>query len=129
VDAATSANDFDLRDVRKKRMTIYAAVTPDHLAEAGRLLNLFFSQLINLNTKTLPKHDPTLRFQCLLLLDEFAAIGRVGILTKAVAYMAGYGLRLLPIFQSVSPARGRLRRELRAHVHHEPRASGGFRAA
>jgi type IV secretion system protein VirD4 len=102
VDAATSANDFDLRDIRRKRMTIYAAVTPDHLAEASRLLNLFFSQLINLNTKTLPQKDPSLKYQCLLLLDEFAAIGRVGILTKAVAYMAGYNLRLLPIFQSVS---------------------------
>jgi type IV secretion system protein VirD4 len=102
VDAATSENDFDLRDVRKKRMTIYAAVMPDHLAEASRLLNLFFSQLINLNTKTLPQKDPSLKYQCLLLLDEFAAIGRIGILAKAVAYMAGYNLRLLPIFQSVA---------------------------
>lgn len=102
VDAATSANDFDLREVRRQRMTIYVAVTPDHLAEASRLLNLFFSQLINLNTKTLPQKDPSLKYQCLLLLDEFAAIGRVGILAKAVAYMAGYNLRLLPIFQSVS---------------------------
>lgn len=102
VDAATSENDFDLRDVRRKKMTIYAAVMPDHLAEASRLLNLFFSQLINLNTKTLPSKDPTLKYQCLLLLDEFAAVGRIGILAKAVAYMAGYNLRLLPIFQSVA---------------------------
>lgn len=100
VDAATSANDFDLREVRKKRMSIYIGITPDHLAEAGRLVNLLFSQLINLNTKEQPQDNPTLKYQCLLLMDEFTAIGRVGIIGKAVSYMAGYNLRLLTIIQS-----------------------------
>lgn len=31
VDAATSANDFDLRDVRRRKMSVYLGVTPDHL--------------------------------------------------------------------------------------------------
>ena len=35
VDAATSANDFDLRDVRRRKMTIYLGITPDKLAEAA----------------------------------------------------------------------------------------------
>lgn len=102
VDAATSANDFDLRDVRKKRMTIYIGITPDHLAEAGLLVNVLFSQLVNLNTKELPQKNPALKYQCLLLMDEFTAIGKVKIIAKAVSYMAGYNLRLLPIIQSVS---------------------------
>lgn len=102
VDAATSGNDFDLRDVRKKRMTIYIGITPDHLAEAAVLINVLFSQLVNLNTKELPKNNPALKYQCLLLMDEFTAIGKVTIIAKAVSYMAGYNLRLLPIIQSVS---------------------------
>jgi type IV secretion system protein VirD4 len=102
VDAATSANDFDLRDVRKRRMSVYVGITPDHLHEAGRLLNLFFSQLVSLNTKDLPQKNPDLRYQCLLLMDEFTAMGKVQILAKAVSYMAGYNLRLLPIIQSPS---------------------------
>jgi len=102
VDAATSANDFDLRDVRKRRMTIYIGITPDHLAEAAVLVNVLFSQLVNLNTKELPKNNPALKHQCLLLMDEFTAIGKVTIIAKAVSYMAGYNLRLLPIIQSVS---------------------------
>lgn len=102
VDAATSANDFDLREVRKKRMTIYIGITPDHLAEAGLLVNVLFSQLVNLNTKELPQRNPALKHQCLLLMDEFTAIGKVKIIAKAVSYMAGYNLRLLPIIQSVS---------------------------
>lgn len=48
VDAATSANDFDLRDVRRRRMSVYIGITPDHLSEAALLVNLVFSQLVNL---------------------------------------------------------------------------------
>lgn len=102
VDAATSTNDFDLREVRKQRMSIYVGITPDHLAEAGRLVNLLFSQLINLNTKELPQDNPALKYQCLLLMDEFTSIGRVGIIAKAVSYMAGYNMRLLTIIQTPS---------------------------
>ena len=101
-DAATSANDFDLRDLRKQRMTIYIGVTPDYLEQAERILNLFFSQLINLNTKELPEHNPELKYQCLLVMDEFTAMGRIGILAKSVSYIAGYGLRLLTIIQAPS---------------------------
>lgn len=102
VDAATSANDFDLRDVRKRKMTIYIGVTPDHLAEAALLINVFFTQLINLNTKELPKQNPALKYQCLLLMDEFTAIGKVGQIATAVSYMAGYNMRLAPVIQSMS---------------------------
>lgn len=102
VDAATSANDFDLRDVRRRRMSVYIGITPDHLSEAALLVNLVFSQLVNLNTKQLPEADPTLRFQCLLLLDEMTAIGKIHIIARAVAYMAGYNLRLLSVVQSVA---------------------------
>jgi type IV secretion system protein VirD4 len=107
VDAATSANDFDLCDVRRRRMSIYIGITPDHLAEAALIVNLVFSQLINLNTKQLPEADPALRFQCLLLLDEMTSIGKIPILGRAVAYMAGYNLRLLSIVQSVAQLEAR----------------------
>ncbi|HEX7804403.1 MAG TPA: type IV secretory system conjugative DNA transfer family protein [Pseudoxanthomonas sp.] len=102
LDAATSANDFLLTDVRKKKMTIYIGIQPNKLAESRLIVNLFFSQLINLNTKELPQNNPALKHQCLLLMDEFTAIGRVEIIASAVSYMAGYNLRLLPIIQSMS---------------------------
>lgn len=102
VDAATSANDFDLRHVRRRRMSVYIGITPDHLSEAALLVNLVFSQLVNLNTKQLPEADPALKFQCLLLLDEMTSIGKIQIIARAVAYMAGYNLRLLSIVQSIA---------------------------
>ncbi len=102
LDAATSDDDFRLDDVRRRRMTIYVGIQPNKLAESRLIVNLFFSQLINVNTKTLPQNDSSLKHQCLLLMDEFTAIGRVDIIARAVAYMAGYNLRLLPIIQSMA---------------------------
>lgn len=102
VDAATGANDFDLRMVRKKRMTIYLGIPANKLAEAELLLNMFFSQLVNLNTDELLYSTPELKYQCLMLMDEFASPGRIGIIDKSNSYMAGYGMRLLTIIQSPS---------------------------
>lgn len=102
LDAATSGDDFRLDDVRRRRMTIYVGIQPSKLAESRLVVNLFFSQLINANTRELPTQDPSLRHQCLLLMDEFTAIGKVDIIARAVAYMAGYNLRLLPIVQSMA---------------------------
>lgn len=100
VDAATSANDFDLRDVRKRRMSIYLGVTPDNLERMAPLLNLFFQQLIDINTRELPNQNKAIKYTCLLLMDEFTAIGKIGVLTKGISYIAGYWLRMLPIIQS-----------------------------
>jgi type IV secretion system protein VirD4 len=102
LDAATSEDDFLLTDVRKKKMTIYIGIQPNKLAESRLIVNLFFSQLINLNTKVLPQNDASLKHQCLLLMDEFTSIGKVEIIASAVSYMAGYNIRLLPIIQSMA---------------------------
>lgn len=102
VDAATSANDFLLSDVRKKRMSIYLGVSPNKLSQSSLIMNLFFTQLINENVKQLPQDNPELKYQCLLIMDEFTALGKVEIINSAVSFMAGYNLRLLPIIQSVS---------------------------
>src|SRR3546814_10133164 len=102
LDAATSDNDFLLTDLRKKRMTIYIGIQPNKLAESRLIVNLFFSQVINLNTRELPQANPELKHQCLLLMDEFTSIGRVDIIASAVAYMAGYNVRLLPIIQRLA---------------------------
>jgi type IV secretion system protein VirD4 len=102
VDAATSADDFRLEDVRRRRMSIYVRIPPNRLTNARPLLALFFSQLVSLNTQALPEQDPSLKVQCLLVNDEFAAMGRVGIITSTAAFLAGYNLRLLTVVQAMS---------------------------
>lgn len=102
IDLATSANDFDLREVRRERMSIYFKMPPNKLKEGSVLVNLFFDQLLNLNTRVLPSQDKTLKHQCLVLLDEMTSIGKVAMIAQAVSYMAGYNMRLLTIIQNKS---------------------------
>ena len=102
VDLATSANDFDLREVRRELMSIYFKMPPNKLKEGSVLVNLFFDQLLNLNTRVLPSQDKTLKHQCLVLLDEMTSIGKVAMIAQAVSYMAGYNMRLLTIIQNKS---------------------------
>ena len=105
IDGVTAQNDFDLRELRTKKLSIYVGVTPDDLQRLAPLINLFFQQVIDLNTRELPEHNPKLKHQVLLLMDEFTAIGKVGILSRGISYIAGYGLRLLTIIQSPSQLR------------------------
>ncbi|MGY2492838.1 type IV secretory system conjugative DNA transfer family protein [Cupriavidus sp. CP313] len=102
VDAATSDCDFKIGNVRRERMSIYIGIPANRLETAPLLVNLFFSQLIEENTTVLPAQDPTLKYQCLLICDEFTSVGRINIIDKANAYIAGYNVRLLTIIQSVA---------------------------
>jgi type IV secretion system protein VirD4 len=100
IDAATSDDDFDLRNLRREKTTIYFCVPPDKVDEAKVIINLFYSQLLNVNLDTLPEDDPTLKYQLLLLLDEFTAAGAIKPIEKSVAYIAGYGIRIALVFQN-----------------------------
>jgi len=99
IDKATSGDDFSLRDVRRKKMTIYLNIPAGEILQAAPIIKLFFSQLINENVKELPEHNPELKHQCLLLMDEFTAMGKVDIIAKGVGYMAGYNMRLAIVIQ------------------------------
>ncbi|WP_272577722.1 type IV secretory system conjugative DNA transfer family protein [Providencia sp. PROV271] len=98
--AATDENDFDLRDVRRKRMTVYFGLAPAALSQYARLTNLFFSQLLNENVRTLPEHDPSLKYQCLMMLDEFTSMGCLDIIQVSLAFTAGYNMRFVFILQN-----------------------------
>lgn len=102
IDAATSANDFDLRDLRKRPMSIYARINPDNIARLQPLLNLFFQQAIGLQTRQLPEENPALKHQLLQVLDEFAALGRIPVIADSTAFLPGYNVRTLIIVQSHS---------------------------
>ncbi len=83
-------------------MSIYVGVTPNNLERMQPILNLFFQQLTDLNTQELPIQNKSLKYTCLLLMDEFTALGKINILSKGIGYIAGYGLRMMPIIQSNS---------------------------
>lgn len=105
VDAATSANDFDLRELRRSLHAIYVGVTPDNIQRLRPLLALFFQQLVDLTVRTLPQFDPKAKHQVLVMLDEFPLLGPMPVLADAFAFVAGYGMRLVLVMQSKAQIR------------------------
>ena len=100
--AATNATDFDAESLRRRPATIYVVIPPHKLGEARKLLNIFFSTVIGQNLRQTPQEDPSIRYQMLLLMDEFTAMGRVDVLSERIALTAGYWIRDLSIIQSLS---------------------------
>jgi type IV secretion system protein VirD4 len=105
LDWATSGNDFDLRELRARRMSIYVSVNPDDLHRLRPVVNLLFQQAIGLQTRELPEHNPRLKFQVMMLLDEFAALGRIPIIAEAISYLPGYNVRVVMVVQTPSQLR------------------------
>ncbi|MBI0533581.1 type IV secretory system conjugative DNA transfer family protein (plasmid) [Sphingomonas citri] len=105
VDAATSESDFDLSEFRDQRISLYLGVSPDDLERVAPIYGLLFQQLIDRNVRELPKGDRH-QVKVLVALDEFASLGKCSVLAQAFSYVAGYGLRLLPAFQSIEQIQG-----------------------
>ncbi|MGE0115010.1 MAG: type IV secretory system conjugative DNA transfer family protein [Steroidobacteraceae bacterium] len=105
LDAATSGNDFDLRELRSKPVSIYVGVNPDDLHRLRPVLALFFQQAIGLQTRVLPEHDPRLNRQVLMLLDEFTALGRIPIIAESISYLPGYNVRVMLVIQTPAQLR------------------------
>jgi type IV secretion system protein VirD4 len=124
IGAATDASDFDLRDLRRRRMSLYLCVSPDNLARVAPLYSLLLQELVDLNTRDLPApgHND---IPVLVLLDEFARLGHATVIAQGFSYVAGYGLRLLPVLQS--PAQ--LRAEYGADLAEEIMANCGVEIA
>ncbi|MBP7703758.1 MAG: type IV secretory system conjugative DNA transfer family protein [Caulobacter sp.] len=103
VRAATDESDFDLADLRRRRISLYLCASPDNLPRVSALYGLLFQLLIDLNTQALPSDENSV--EVLVLLDEFARLGKVDVVAHAFAYVAGYGLRLVCVLQSPAQLR------------------------
>lgn len=100
---ATSCSDFRFEDLRKRKISIYVGVAPPSMKTYRKLLNLFFSQCIIVNTETLPENAPAndpLNYQCLMMIDEFPALGKVDIIRESSGYTRGYNMRYALIYQN-----------------------------
>jgi type IV secretion system protein VirD4 len=98
--AATNATDFDITAIRKRPTTLYVDIPTNKLDESGKLLNIFFSSVIGNNLTKQLGDEPDLKYQMLMLMDEFTAMGRVDVWAKRISISASYGVRDLCIVQS-----------------------------
>lgn len=105
IDAATSGDSFDLRELRRKQISIYVGVNPGDLDRMSLLLNLFFTQLLDANMDQMPEENPELKYELLPMMDEFTALGRMPIFASAISSMGGYGIRAFIIIQAFAQLR------------------------
>lgn len=107
VDTATAASDFDLRRLRTDPMSIYLGASPNNIERVAPLYNLIFQQLVDLNSDpSIGEFDPRSQQRVLVLLDEFARLGKAPIIVAAIAYIRSFGLNFLIVVQT----RAQLRR-------------------
>jgi type IV secretion system protein VirD4 len=104
--AATNATDFDITTLRRRPTTLYVDIPTNKLDESSKLLNIFFSTVIGNNLTKQLGEEPGLKYQMLMLMDEFTAMGRMDVWAKRISISAGYGVRDLCIVQSRAQLRG-----------------------
>jgi type IV secretion system protein VirD4 len=90
-------SDFQFEDLMDRVCTVFLVLPPDRLSTHSRWLRLLVSQAIGALARSTARPDEPV----LLLLDEFAALGRLEPLEQAFGLMAGYGLQLWPILQDL----------------------------
>jgi len=101
IDAATSKSDFNIKSLRKEKMTIYVGITNDNIERLAPLLNMFFQQVMDVMTRK----EPDLASEphgVLFLLDEFTALRRMELFKLNIGLLRSYRVRLLIIIQDIT---------------------------
>jgi type IV secretion system protein VirD4 len=102
----TTNVDFRIGDLmnHKNPIDLYIVIQPEDIKLLSPFIRLVITQIIGTlcpemdyeKSRTVHTH------RMLLLLDEFPAFGKIPILEKALAYIAGYGMKAMLIGQSLS---------------------------
>lgn len=99
IDAATSASDFTIADLRKKKTAIYVGVLTGQIPALAPLLRIFFEQVITLLSMKEP--DESEPHKVLLMMDEFHMLGEMTSMTSAFTLLGGYNCRVMAVVQGL----------------------------
>ena len=93
-----AGHDFDLPEFKSRAegVSIYLCLPAGRLTSCARWLRMFIYQMLDAVERTPSRPDSP---PALMILDEFAALGRMRALEDAVAQVAGFGLKLWVIVQ------------------------------
>lgn len=95
----TACCDFRIADLmhHTDRLSLYLTVSPADIDRTRPLFRIFVAQLCG---RLMEKMEfaqggtkATYKHRLLLMFDEFTALGKLAIVERAIAYMAGYGIK------------------------------------
>lgn len=97
--AATATSSFSMTDLIRTPATVYLVIPPDRIDTQRTWLRLVITALMH----TFKRHPLEGRpeHRCMLLMDEFPALGRIEDMPRDIATMAGYGLDFTLIVQGI----------------------------
>ncbi|ATF20786.1 putative protein VirD4 (plasmid) [Phaeobacter gallaeciensis] len=102
-------SDFAFSDLRHRITSVFLVLPPNRMDAYSRWLRLLVSQALQDIARDAERpqsasegRSERLTAPTLFLLDEFAALGRLEAVERAMGLMAGYGLQLWPILQDMS---------------------------
>lgn len=97
-----SASAFSLRRAVQAGWSIYVAIPPDQIARFASWLRVIVRTMMEAKMELGSNQQVQ---QTLCLLDEFPTLGRFKPIEESAGYMAGYGLKLVPVIQNIGQLR------------------------
>lgn len=89
---------FSLRRAIQDGWSVFVSLPPDDIAQFKSWLRLIVQTVIDAK---MSQGVGRTEQQTLCLLDEFPTLGRFKAIEESAGYMAGYGLKLVPIIQNI----------------------------
>lgn len=102
VRANTTRVDFKIKDLMfyEKPVNLYVVIKPEAISPLAPIMRMLITQVIGRLTRDLD--EPGRKHRLLLMLDEFPAFGKIELMEKALAYIAGYKMKAVLIGQSLN---------------------------
>jgi type IV secretion system protein VirD4 len=108
----TRSSDFLCRDLMtsEEPVSLYYIPTEEDKDRLVPLTRLFYAMIIRRNTVQMEAQDGRMvggyKHRLLMLLDEFPALRKMEIIQDALAYVAGYGIKIMLICQDLRQLQG-----------------------
>ena len=101
-------SDFTLDELKNGEapVTLYIVIPPSDIDRLRPLIRVIFNIMLRRLTSEMyfdrAREDKGYKHRLLLMLDEFTSIGKLNILEKSLAFMAGYGLKCFIVVQDLT---------------------------
>ena len=108
-----SKSEFRIKDLmnHKDPVSLYIITQPNDKARLRPLVRVLVNMILRLLADKIKfeKGQPTpdYKHRLLMMLDEFASLGRLEIMQESLAYLAGYGIKCFIIVQDINQLQSR----------------------
>lgn len=104
----TSCSDFKVSDLvnQDEPVSVYVVTSPADKERLRPIIRLLINQVLRSLTREMKFENgravSTFKHKLLFLLDEFPSLGKLDVVQESLAFVAGYGIKMLLITQDLS---------------------------